>query len=72
MFVRILNCAYEKGQKCPVIISSFEGAEQHMCVCGEVFFLFLAQPVCQRNGIVLPVLFKMNSGCNLHIFISAR
>lgn len=35
----------------------------------EVLFVFLAQATFQGKCIVLPVLFKMSSGCNLHIFI---
>lgn len=68
MFVRILNCSSENGQKCPVVISSFEGAKQYVCMC-VWRIVFLAQPVCQKNYIVLPALFKMSSGCNLHTFI---
>lgn len=32
MFVRILNYLSENGQKCPAVISSFEGAKQYVCV----------------------------------------
>lgn len=42
------NCSSEKGQKCPVVISSFEGAKKvRVCVC-EVLFVFL-HSLCVRS-----------------------